>query len=279
MALLPAGSSLLQDIVYAGKPEPGDDPDSRQTLDLFVPPGRGLFPLVIWIHGGGWHEGGKESGGINLARAFLPKGFALASIDYRYVQDACFPAQVEDSNAALIWLRQNAVRYCLDPDRVGVMGHSAGAHLAALMAVTGDGPTFTKGPVSVRVQAAVCWAPIADLDVDRGQWPARSFLRNPHDPAMKFYPGGNYDPVLARQASPVSHVHAGIPPILILHGAKDELVPLGQASTFADRLREAGVDVTFHVDPASGHNVMSAGATNEAIQFFQRTLQPSPSSP
>ncbi|MEI9960259.1 MAG: alpha/beta hydrolase [Limisphaerales bacterium] len=119
-------------------------------LDLYVPAGNGSFPLVIWIHGGGWHGGDKETSGASLALQFLPHGFALASLDYRYTYDAPFPAQIEDCNKALVWLRLNAKKYHLDPDRVGVVGHSAGAHLAALMAATGDGHQFSKDATSVR---------------------------------------------------------------------------------------------------------------------------------
>jgi acetyl esterase/lipase len=275
IAQLPAGSSHFEGITYVDPAQPGKEPDSRQTLDLFVPPGTGPFPLIVWIHGGGWHGGGKENSGISLAKSFLPKGFALAAIDYRYVQDGSFPAQIDDCNAALIWLRKNAAQYHLDPAHVGVAGHSAGAHLAALMAVTGDGTQFSKDPsANVRVQAAVCWATPADLDRDRGQWPAKSIMFNPRDPLFKLYPNGVYDGAFARTASPASYVHAGICPMLILHGGKDDLVPVGQAQAFADALKKAGVDVTFRIDPERGHGVMSAAATDEAIQFFQRTLGP-----
>jgi len=274
---LPAGSSHFQDITYVDNAQPGKDPDSAQTLDLFVPPGNGPFPLIIWIHGGGWHGGGKETSGIGLAKSFLPKGFALASLDYRFVQDACFPAQIDDCDSALVWLRKNAAQYRLDPDHVGVVGHSAGAHLAALMAVTGDGSQFSHDSVSVRVQAAVCWATPADLDRDRGKWPAKSVLFNPKDPLFKLFPNGTYAAAFARMASPASYVHAGVPPMLILHGGKDDLVPIGQAQAFADNLKKAGVDVTFRIDPERGHGVMCDAATQEAIAFFQRTLLPSAS--
>jgi acetyl esterase/lipase len=172
----------------------------------------------------------------------------------------------------VIWLRKHASQYHLDPDHVGVVGHSAGAHLAALMAVTGDGTQFSHDSVSVRVQAAGCWATPADLDRDRGNWPAHSVLFNPKDPLFKFFPDGTYDSAFARMASPASYVHAGVPPMLILHGGKDDLVPLGQAQAFADNLKNAGDDVTFRIDPDRGHGVMCDAATQEAIRFFQRTL-------
>lgn len=280
IARLPAGSTTVLDQAYVEGAKPGSRPDSKQTLDLYVPAGKGPFPVVLWIHGGGWHGGDKE-GGAGLALQFVPAGFALASVDYRYTYDAAFPAQIEDCNAALVWLRKHAEQYHLDADLVGVAGHSAGAHLAALMAVTGDGPQYTRDNVSVRVQAAVCWAGPFDLDRVRGQWPTNMFAWNPKDPFNQtFFPGGAYDEDFARKASPVSYIHAGVPPMLIVHGGKDTVVPLGQASAFAASAEKAGAKVTFRVDPDHGHDVMNDAATKEAIAFFKRTIvRPDPLAP
>ena len=274
---LPEGSTHAFDLPYVSGTRPGAKPDSIQTLDLFVPPGPGPFPLVIWIHGGGWHSGGKEASGTHLATAFLPHGFALASLDYRLVGDAPFPAQIEDCNAALVWLRAHASEYRLNPNRVGVAGHSSGAHLAALMAVTGDGPRFSGGTQgNLRVQAAVCWATPADLDVARGQWPEHAFVANPGSPSRFFFPNATYRADFARDASPSSYVHPGIPPLLIVHGAKDDLVPLGQTRAFAEALKNAGNEVVFRVDPSHGHDVMTALSIREALAFFEEVLMPVP---
>jgi acetyl esterase/lipase len=276
IAKLPAGSRQHLDLAYVAGGKPGLKPDSVQTLDLFIPPGNGPFPLIFWIHGGGWHSGGKENSGINLALKFLPKGFALASINYRLTADAPFPAQIEDCNAALIYLRKHAADYHLDPDRVGALGHSAGAHLAALMAVTGDSRRFSPDPgASVRVQAAVCWATPADLDRKHGDWPKTSMMYNgTNAPLWALFPDKNYDGSFARTASPASYVHPGVPPMIIVHGAQDELVPPGQAVAFAEALKKAGVKVSLRVDPDHGHDVMNATAVDEAVAFFQRTLKP-----
>jgi len=276
IAKLPPHSANYLDLAYIPGTKPGLKPDSVQTLDLFVPPGQGPFPLILWIHGGGWHSGGKENSGIHLALKFLPKGFALASINYRLTGDAPFPAQIEDCNAALIYLRQHADEYHLDPDRVGAVGHSAGAHLAALMAVTGDGHQFSPDPgASVRVQAAVCWATPADLDRDRGDWPKTSMMYNDAKaPLWRLFPDNTYDGSFARLASPASYVHPGIPPMIIVHGAKDELVPPGQAVAFANRLQAAGVEAKLRVDPDHGHDVMNVTSVDEALVFFERILKP-----
>jgi acetyl esterase/lipase len=278
IAKLPPGSKHHRDLEYVPGTKPGEKPGSAQNLDLYVPPGEGPFPLVFWIHGGGWHSGSKENSGINLALKFLPEGFALASINYRLTADAPFPAQIEDCNAALAYLRKHARKYHLDPQRVGALGHSAGAHLAALMAGTGGGNRFSSGPPeSARVQAAVCWATPADLDRERGQWPKDSMMYNgPQAPLWQFFPQKKYDDDFARKASPASYVHPGIPPMIIVHGAKDALVPPGQAVAFANALKHAGVDVTLRLDPDRGHDVMNAPAVGEAIAFFRRVLKPTP---
>ena len=271
---LPSGSSHFMDLTYVDGAKPRPDTDSKQTLDLFVPPGSGPFPLIIWIHGGGWQGGSNELSGIEFAGDFLPHGFALASLDYRFVQDASFPAPIEDCKSALLWLKKNAAQYHLDAGRVGVCGESAGAHLAALLAVTGDSAKFSSDPAAdLRIQAAICWATPADLDRDRGHWPLQSVLYHPEDPLFKAFPHGIYDVALADRYSPASYVHTGVPPMIIVHGAKDELVPLGQAQTFAENLKKAGNDVTFRIDPEHGHGVLSAATKAEAVTFFERTLE------
>lgn len=276
IAKLPAGGRYDLDVAYVAGTRPGSKPDSVQTLDLYRPPGKGPFPLVFWIHGGGWHSGGKLESGIHLALKFVPEGFALASVNYRLSSDAPFPAQIEDCNAALAHLRERADSLRIDPDRVGALGHSAGAHLAALMACTGDGQRFSRDPkASYRVQAAVCWAIPADLDRDRGKWPATSMMHNAADaPLWGFFPGRRYDGEFARMASPASHVHADMPPVLMVHGQKDALVPPGQALAFAESLKRAGVRLSLRVDPDRGHDVMNAESVNEAVAFFKSILKP-----
>ena len=276
IAKLPAGSSHDIDVAYVAGTQIGSKPDSIQTLDLYVPPGKGPFPLVFWIHGGGWHSGGKLESGIHLALKFVPKGFALASVNYRLSADAPFPAQIEDCNAALAYLRNRADTYRIDPDRVGTLGHSAGAHLAALMACTGNGQRFSTDPkASLRVQAAVCWAIPADLDRDRGKWPTTSMMHNAEDaPLWALFPNKRYDGEFARMASPASYVHPDIPPMAFVHGQKDELVPPGQALAFVDSLKKAGVRVNLRVDPNRGHDVMNPESVNGAVGFFTNVLKP-----
>lgn len=267
---LPAGTVSLIDLPYVENPPRGTIPDSTQKLDLFVPKGDGPFPLIVVIHGGGWHGGGKDWD-LEAASVYLPRGFAVAGIDYRLVQDASFPAQIDDCNAAIAWLRAHASQYHLDPGRIGVMGHSAGAHLCALIATTGDGKTF-KNPQ--KVQAVLCESGPFDLDRDRGLWPPKTMMWKDPDPMTPFFPGKKYDAGFARYASPQSYIHAGIPPMMIVHGELDTLVPLGQARVFAEGLKKAGVDVDFHISTGRDHGtVMDGKAKSDAIAFFEKHLK------
>jgi acetyl esterase/lipase len=125
---LPEGVKLLRDLQYV---EGGHD---RNRLDLYLPEkAEGRLPVVIWIHGGAWRGGSKDGG---PAVPLSAKGYAVASINYRFSQHAVFPAQIEDCKAAVRWLRANAATYQLDPDHIGVWGASAGGHLVALLGTT-----------------------------------------------------------------------------------------------------------------------------------------------
>jgi acetyl esterase/lipase len=199
----------------------------------------------------------------------------VASVDYRLTRDnAPFPAQIQDCFSALVWLRQHAVQYHLDPDKVGVMGHSAGGHLSALMAVTGGSTNFfPQTNVSTRVQAAVMWSGVFDLGRTRGNWPDSMFVWKPTDPFNHFFPKDVYDEQFAEWASPVSYIHAGMPPMQMVQGGKDNIVPVGQAVTFADAVKRVGGDVTLRIDPDHGHDTEPKKAYAEAIAFFQKNLK------
>src|SRR5262249_8742983 len=117
------------------------DGDSAQELDIYFPEKRAEKPqpLLVWIHGGSW-QGGSKTQVPYLSQ--LARGFIVASIEYRFSQKALFPAQIQDCQAAIRWLRANAKKYNIDPNRVGVGGASAGGHLAALVGVCGGKKAF-----------------------------------------------------------------------------------------------------------------------------------------
>lgn len=265
-------ASCILNQLYAPNVEAATVVGSSRTLDLYVPAGDGPFPLIMWVHGGGWHSGDKQPEGARLAATFLPHGFAVATVAYRLTPEAPFPAQVEDCDLALAWLRRHAAACRIDPARVGLIGHSAGAHLCALMAVVG-GRGVWEG-VRQPVQAVVCWSPPCDLDRERGAWPRNMFVWNPQDKfSQTFFPGGLYHAEFARRASPASHVHGDVPPLLVVHGDQDTVVPIGQARAFRDRLKELGVNAEFRTATGRGHDVMEEETEAEALRFFKRVIQ------
>ncbi len=210
-------------------------------LDILWPASlpRTPMPAVIEIHGGGWAEGEKDA----LRNRFLAeRGYFTVSISYRLSSEAIFPAQAHDAKAAVRWLRAHASEYGVDPDRVGVWGHSAGGHLAALLGTSADvveleGDSGWAG-CSSRVQAVVdICGPTDTLD------PAWEEVLDAHGFLEQFFGGpASERPDLAHAANPITHVRSDAPPFMILHGEQDELVPFGQSRLLHEALRAEGVD-------------------------------------
>ncbi len=249
-------------------------------LDLLLPtPRPERVPAVVYLHGGGWRNGERSAGLYPwIGPVLAAHGFAVANVSYRLSGRAPFPAQLHDVKAAVRWLRANATTYGIDPDRIGVLGDSAGGHLALLLAITGgelEGDCGSAGGSSA-VQAAI--ARCAPTD----------FATMPMDGEVDYLTplfGGPRETTaeLRRVASPLTHVHAGVPPMLLVHGTLDETVPVDQSQRFADALRANGVDVTTHLIEGAFHNLrddVDLPWGNEpwtelgwqALEFFRRTL-------
>jgi acetyl esterase/lipase len=216
---------------------PGVAPD-LQSLDLYASPGQGK-PLLVFIHGGGWRIGDKANGlhGAQKAAFFNAQGYAYASINYRLSPAVTHPAHVEDVAAALAWLADNARAQGLDADRIVVMGHSAGAHLAGLVATDARRLGAHGKPLSLLKGAILLDG--AGYDVTR-QAPAviarGGFMGEMYADAF------GRDGALWADASPVTHVRegAGIAPFLIVHTDRADAV--SQSRLLADKLRSARVD-------------------------------------
>ncbi len=163
---LPAGVVAHRDLAYV----PGGHP--RQALDLYLPPGAGPAPLIVWIHGGAFRMGDK---GDRIPSEMLEQGYAIASLNYRLSQHALFPAQIEDCKAAVRWLRAHADTYALDPSRFASWGESAGGHLAAMLGTAGHERSFEVGEhleQSSRVQAVLdFFGPTDFLQMDAQRLP------------------------------------------------------------------------------------------------------------
>ena len=278
---LPPGATLVADLSYV------ENGHERQKLDLYLPSDKkGPLPLIVWVHGGAWRAGSKEQC-QPFNQGYLAKGYAIASINYRFSRHAIFPAQLEDCKAAIRWLRAHAKDYNLNPDRFAAYGGSAGGHLVALLGTTGDIKTFDVGAnlnMSSKVQAVCDYYGPSDFSYDETTSSAE-FIKRLNDPrdAVPQLIGGpvkeNRD--AARKASPVTYVTTNaLPPFLIIHGDKDPLVPFSQSERLFNVLRDAKSDVQLHCIKNGEHGKGCFGPENDArvLAFFDCWLKTPPAS-
>ncbi len=247
------------DVPYSGK-------DSKlHSADIVVPAGVAPFPVVLLIHGGGWTRGDKRimSG---LAYGLAARGFASVSISYRLAPVFVHPAQLEDCRAALRWIRANAGEYGFDANRIGGWGHSAGGHLVALLATTGNEARGERLTAAVLASAPTDLAAIASQGTPIIGALVRQYLGVAPDLMPDAY----------RDASPISHVDAGDPPMFIYHGRLDDLVPFSQAERMKEALDRAKVAAELRLIDDAGHTEVTPGqkvAYGEAIDFLDRELK------
>lgn len=255
-------------------------------LDLYVPAqSTGPVPLVIWIHGGAWMFGGRSQPpgdwDPNLVfQSAIDAGIAVATIDYRHAREAPFPAQLHDSKAAVRYLRTFALQLGIDADRIAVWGESAGGHLAALVALVND-PELEGNvgatDVPSHVSAAVCFYPITDAATmppfsdaltDGAQFPS------PIEMMLEGSPWA-YEEGLS-QMSPASYVRSDAPPMLLIHGEADRLVPVSQSQQLAGALEKVNADVRLITVPGAHHCFYADNPETHvgtAIEFLAEALQ------
>lgn len=256
----PVGTTFQRDISYGPLP--------AQKLDLYYRSGAKL-PFIIFIHGGGWSSGDKSE---NLARGFVNRNFAVANINYRLVGEAPFPANIRDCQSAVRYLRLNGQQYGLDTTRIGVIGYSAGAQLAALLGTARDFRFDSEddSTVSAGVQAVVDISGVSDFALFGSSKPGNGISR--------FFGATMAQvPDLVRLASPTTHVSKDSPPFLLIHGQKDKLVPLLHPFKFREVLKQAAVPVSVRTLEGEGHE-LSTGGWTKALQwaedFFVEQLKP-----
>lgn len=221
-------------------------------MDVYVPVRRTPpVPCVLWIHGGAWWEGDRRETPSTwppdlFFRLLVDAGLAVATVDYRFSGEARWPAQGDDVAEALRFLRAQAAVLRIDPDRVGVAGESAGGHLAAMAALTGTGPTA--------VQAAAVLYGVTDLRDFDGveQATPQERWQTPEVLLMGALP--DEAPAAWDQASPLTHAHAGAPPMLLISGDADSVVPARQTVRLHEALVAAGAaDVVLDLVPGADH--------------------------
>jgi acetyl esterase/lipase len=250
-AAVTAGVTCHRDIEYAEVP--GYRP---AELDLYLPEGAaGRLPVVVHVHGGGWRRGSRRHPLPALGDGFYPglaaAGIAVAAVDYRLSGEARYPAAVDDVRAAVAWARSALPGYGITAGPLVLWGDSAGGHLALLTALTGSDGTGAGAAQAgePRIDGVVAWFPVTDLAGLHGP--------DDDDPASReaLFLGAppSRVPELARAASPISHVHAAAPPMLLMHGDSDTMVPADQSIRFARALAEAGGTVTLELVPGASH--------------------------
>ncbi len=269
----PNSEASETDVVY------GKVNGTTLRLDVYRPetPAQQLAPAVILIHGGGWMSFDKSTMS-RMARWLSGNGFVAFAIDYRLLQLTenqhpanQWPAQLDDAQRAVRWVRANAAKYGVDPARIGAFGHSAGAQMASLLGEldTRDNRDASLAAYSSRVQAVVDVSGPSDFtnrhDADGDKFMAQLFGSRLEE-----------DPKTWRAASPVFNIDKHTSPFLIVHGTHDEEVPIAQAEEFDAALEKAGISVKF-IKVDDGHAFRSDEARRElaieTVAFFNEKLK------
>jgi acetyl esterase/lipase len=278
VARSPKAPRFERDIVY-GKAD-GED---ELRLDFVRPvSGAGPFPLVVWFHGGGFRIGDRKnnhSAMLGLAKL----GYAGASVQYRFAPRHKFPAQLDDARMALAFLRANAKRFAIDPDRIALAGGSAGGNLALLLAMMPG----KDGRRVAGVRAVVNYfgpTDLARLKTDAGTNALlRKIVGRDLDGMIDDYLGtSDRGAPVVHRASPITYVGPTNPPVLTIQGSADTLVPLQQAKDLHQALRKAEVPEKLVVIEGAGHDIESWNArqqekANKALlAFLKKYLKPNP---
>jgi acetyl esterase/lipase len=246
-------------------------PEHTVTLTLYVPDKPGAYPAILDIHGGGWAKRQVDSDRPMMER-LAARGFVTGIVAYRLAQEAKYPAALHDCKAAVRYLRAHAAELKIDPERIGVMGGSAGGHLSGLLAMTAGKPEFEgDGPnreQSSAVKAAIVMAATQDMVAANKDKTAES--------AVAFF-GGTYGekPEIFVQASPITHVRVGVPPIIYIEGEKDTL-KVGRAE-MQEKLRALGIETALHTLKDAPHPFwMSQPWLDQTVEisaaFFKKHL-------
>jgi acetyl esterase len=257
-------------------------PDGKSILlDLHVPDGPGPFAAAILIHGGGFDEGGKSTNVRPLFEPLTNAGFAWFSIDYRLAPAVHFPEAMEDVNSAILWVKAHAAEYRVDVSRIAIIGESAGGFFANY-AGTHETP-------DTKVAAVVDFYGPSDygkLALARREHPERFNMATinrhaAHGGGIHFFGVDQLDDAgLAklRAVAPIASVHKGMPPFLVIHGAKDDQVSFEQSTAFCDAIRQVGTACELIAIEGGGHGMGGWRAPEmqhwkpEMIAWLKKTL-------
>ena len=252
------------------------NPDGQHLMVNLARPkeGKGLFPAVLCIHGGGFRAGTRD-GYDGLVKQLAARGYVAATVTYRLAPKYPFPAAVYDVKAAVRWLRANAKKYSIDPNRIGVTGGSAGGHLAQFLGVTADYPEFEgdggNAKQSSKVQCVVNFFGPSDFTQSYGKSVDAAEV-------LPLFLGGNLQQQKRRHivSSPLYWVTPDSAPTLIVHGTKDPYVAYDQSVQLRDKMKAADVEVELLTIENGGHGFGGDDAkrADEALfAFFDKHLK------
>lgn len=257
-------------------------------MTLLIPRTQELKPAIVYYPGGGFTSADHEKF-IEMRMALAKAGFVVAAAEYRTVPDR-FPALVNDAKSAVRYLRVHAKQFNIDPDRIGVIGDSAGGYVSQMMGTTNGETEFDVGDfteVSSDVQAAVTIYGISSLlNIGEGYSdaiqkvhasPAVTEALLVHGPAFADFPGGSIlsDPQKAMHASPLGHIKKDMPPFLIMHGSADKLVSPVQSEQLYNALTENGNKADYVVVEGAGHGDIywfQPAVINKVVDWFKENL-------
>lgn len=242
-------------------------------------------PAVVWLHGGGW-SGGNPRMGVSVIgtsdqvlSALASRGYVAAAVSYRLAGEAKFPATIQDVKASIRWLRANAAKYNIDPQRIAVWGESAGGYLAAL-AGTSCGAKDLEGQggnaeQSSCVQAAIDWYGPTDFTaMDAQAGPNAQRKHSTPDSAESGLMGcelSKCSPALLKMSNPIAYISDKTPPFLIMHGDADAAVPMQQSQMLYEALKAKGVKAKIEIVPGAGH--VFAGASPAQAKSIIESVQ------
>lgn len=253
----------------------GKGADVDLELDLAMPAdGKGPYPAVICIHGGGWKAGSRQSL-IPLTEVLAKNNFVAVTVTYRFAPKYQFPAQIEDCKASVRWLRANAQKYQIDPDRIGAVGFSAGAHLSCLLGAADEKAELEgKGgnpKQSTKIHAVVSFFGPTDFT-------EKTWSEGVETTFFVPFLGGKFEErkEVYRKASPIVYCTKDDPPFLFFHGAKDTLVGIEHSQKMTKKLRDVGVSAELVTLPDEGHGWAGEKLTktiDQTVRFFKDKLQ------
>jgi len=243
-------------------------------LDVVAPTEEGRKrPAILQIHGGSWVMGDKREQGWPLLSHLAANGWVCFNLNYRLSPGATFPDHLIDLKAGLVWIREHAAEWNVDPSFIAVTGGSAGGHLAALMGLTANDPEYQPGfeAADTSVQAAVPIYGVYDFTGRRGTNRLPFWYRRLERQIMKAF--RDEEPDKFRRASPIERIHPDAPPFFIIHGDRDTLAPVEEARDFANALAEVSTALVLYAELKGAQHAFDLFCSPRTAHMLAAVLQ------